>query len=107
MALVVDGSALPCVMPDIEVIAKIVTYYERWQVQPLYSLQIFPAQLRAFSAERSSLDELLLHGSSTVFVLVDQPLMCIVADEWQECTNTPRGAGGTAGTTAHERVREL
>lgn len=32
VALVGDGAALPCVMPDIEVIARIVTYYERWQV---------------------------------------------------------------------------
>ena len=31
-ALVEDGSALPCVMPEIDVIAKIVTYYNRWQV---------------------------------------------------------------------------
>ena len=43
VALVVDGSALPCVMPDIEVIAKIVTYYERWQVRPLNGLQTLPA----------------------------------------------------------------
>ena len=34
VALVADGSALPCMMPDIEVITKIVTYYERWQVRP-------------------------------------------------------------------------
>jgi len=32
VALVEDGNALPCVMPDIEVISKIVTYYNRWQV---------------------------------------------------------------------------
>lgn len=31
-ALVEDGAALPCVMPEIDVIAKIVTYYNRWQV---------------------------------------------------------------------------
>ena len=31
-ALVEDGSALPCVMPEIDVVAKIVTYYNRWQV---------------------------------------------------------------------------
>ena len=31
-ALVEDGAALPCVMPEIDVISKIVTYYNRWQV---------------------------------------------------------------------------
>ena len=37
VALVADGCALPCVMPDIEVIARIVTYYERWQVPTFHS----------------------------------------------------------------------
>ena len=33
MALMDDGNALPCAMPEIEKISKIVTYYNRWQVQ--------------------------------------------------------------------------
>ncbi len=40
MALVTDGNALPCIMPDIEIIAKIVTYYERWQVWQLNSRSV-------------------------------------------------------------------
>lgn len=33
VALMDDGNALPCAMPEIEKISKIVTYYNRWQVQ--------------------------------------------------------------------------
>ena len=49
VALVADGSALPCVMPDIQVIAKIVTYYERWQVRP-GCMWLLPAPLLAACA---------------------------------------------------------
>ncbi len=33
VALMEDGNELPCAMPELEKISKIVTYYNRWQVR--------------------------------------------------------------------------